>query len=132
MIKSIINYFKKYPYVLVMLLIILVWGTFNTIEANNIEKLLKENGKYTIATIKDIKGAHSGRFVKVEFEYKKIKYESERRNETIPITRIGEKIFIKFLPTDPVNCDYYDDIEIPDSILKRPPQIWDTLPVPAN
>ena len=125
----IFNYFKKYPYVLVVLAIALIWMTINTIQANRAEKELQKNGKYTLGRITAIKGAHSGRFVDVVFEYLGREYQVERRNEYIPESWIGERILIKFLPANPINCEYYDHIEIPDSILKLPPVVWDSLPV---
>ena len=96
MMKSIINYFKKYPYALVMILVVGIWATIDTINANKAQQELDKKGKYTIVTVTNIKGAHSERWVDVEFVYNGNKYESERRNETIPLSWIGEKIFIKF------------------------------------
>jgi hypothetical protein len=129
MTKLIINYFKKYPYALVMLLVVFVWATMDTIEADKINQLLEKEGKFTLARIKKIEGAHSGRYVTIEFHYNGHIYDSEGKNETIPLNWIGEKIFIKFLPSDPIECEYYDRIEIPDSILNLPPTVWDSLPV---
>lgn len=126
--KFIIDYFKKYPYVAVMLIIVVIWGTINTINADKSQQWLDREGKYTIATIIDIQGARSGRWVSVKFLYNGHDHICERRNERIPLTWIGEKIFVKFLPSNPENCEFYDFIGVPDSI-KSFNKVWDSLPV---
>ena len=127
--KVVINYFRKYPYALVLLLVMLIWGTINTIDANKYSRLLAKEGKYTIGIIKKIEGAKSGRWVTVEFKFNNRDYISDAKNESIPLSWIGEKIFIKFLPFKPVVFEFYDKIIIPDSLLYQSPEIWDTLPV---
>lgn len=127
--KAIINYFRKYPYALILVLIMLIWGTINTIDANKHSKKLQRYGKYTLATITKIKGAKSGRWVTVEFDYKGSKITTEAKNETIPQSWIGEKIFIKFLPSRPVVSEYLDGLKVPDSLANLTPTIWDSLPV---
>lgn len=127
--KAVINYFRKYPYALVMLLVMLVWGAINTIEADKYSRLLAREGKYTIGVVKKIEGAKSGRWVTVEFEFNGRKYTSETKNERIPLSWIGEKYFIKFLPSRPVEFELYDSIEVPDSLANLPPTLWDSLPV---
>lgn len=127
--KLIINYFKKYPYALIMLLVVIIWASYDTLQADKVQQLLNKDGKFTLGRITKITGARSGRYVTVEFTYNGISFNSEGRNETIPMSWIGEKIFIKFLPSDPIECEYYDDIVVPDSILKLPPTVWDSLPV---
>jgi Mrp family chromosome partitioning ATPase len=126
--NGVINYFKKYPYALVMLLIMIIWGTIDSIEAAKYAKLLEKEGVYTLATVTNIKGAKSGRWVTVTFKYKGREYQPEVRNETIPLSWIGEKIFIKFLPSKPVEAEYLDSLDVPDSLLKLPPTIWTKLP----
>lgn len=126
--NRVINYFKKYPYALAMLLIMLVWGTIDSIEAAKYAKLLEKEGVYTLATVTDIKGAKSGRYVTVTFTYKGREYKTEGRNERIPLSWIGEKIFIKFLPSRPIEAEYLDNLDVPDSLLKLPPTIWTKLP----
>lgn len=125
----IINYFKKYPYALVIILVMLVWATINSIQAHYSTKELAKDGKFTLATIKDIKGARSGRWVQVEFEYNGRTYHPKARNESIAHSWIGEKILVKFLPRRPIECEYYDHLDVPDSLLNLPPTVWDTLPV---
>ena len=124
----IINYFKKYPYALGVIVVFIVWAIINGIASNNYTKKLANEGMFTIATIKDVKGGH-GRWVVVVFEYNGQKYETEQRNETIPHSWIGEKIFIKFLPSKPVVTDYFERIEIPDSFKKISSGVWKQLPV---
>lgn len=118
--RGIVRYFKKYPYALAVIIVMLVWAAINTIQAIEAEKQLAKEGKFTLATITGIKGAKSGRWVKVEFLFNGRTYSTESRNERIPHSWIGEKIFIKFLPSRPVDADYYDTIEVPDSLLILP------------
>jgi hypothetical protein len=47
--NGVINYFKKYPYAFVMLLIMIIWGTIDSIEAAKYAKLLEKEGVYTLA-----------------------------------------------------------------------------------
>ena len=68
----------------------MIWINVNIIQANQAIQALEKEGKYTIAVIKKIEGAKSGRWVTVEFEFKGRKYTSESRNESIPLTGIGE------------------------------------------
>jgi hypothetical protein len=107
----------------------IVWATINGIEASKAERQLNKEGKFTLATITDIEGAKSGRWVEVEFLYNGSKYSTKRRNEMIPHSWIGEKIFIKFLPSRPVVTEYYENIDVPDSISSLSPTIWDSLPL---
>jgi hypothetical protein len=123
----IINYFKKYPYALVMIIIAIIWMSVNIIQGKNAEQLLRKEGKFTLGTVTAIKGAKSGRYVQIEFEYDGKKIQSEERNETISQSAVGEKVFIKFLPSRPTNFDFYDFIEVPDSLKNRPAEIWDTI-----
>ena len=127
--KKVYLYFRKYPYVLVMASVALVWMTINIIEANRAERALEKYGKYTIATIQRIKGAKSGRWVIVKFEFNGRKYTTETRNESIPLSWVGEKIFIKFLPSRPYDFDLYESIDVPDSLANLTPTIWDSLPI---
>jgi hypothetical protein len=127
--KIIVNYFRKYPYALVMVLIMLIWASINTIEANKYSRLLASEGKYTIGIIKKIEGAKSGRWVTVEFLFDGKIYKSETKNERIPHSWIGEKVFVKFLPSRPVEFELYDTIEVTDSLGNLPPTVWDALPV---
>ena len=129
--KHIINYFRKYPYALVMLLVMLIWMTINSIQAAKSKDKLDKEGIYTLGVIKEIKGAKSGRWVTVSFLYNKRIYETESRNERIPLSWIGEKIFIKFLPSRPIEAEYLDYLDVPDSILQLPQAriIWKNLPV---
>ena len=106
----------------------IIWMFINSIEATKYSKLLDKEGFYTIATVTDIKGAKSGRYVKVTFYYEGKQYETESRNENIPLSWIGEKIFIKFLPSEPTQAEYFENIEVPDSLIKLPPTIWTELP----
>lgn len=100
----------------------------NSIEAAKSAKLIEKEGIYTLATITDVKGAKSGRFVVVTFTYQGREYSTESRNESIPLSWIGEKIFIKFLPSDPIQAEYLEKIEVSDSLLKLPPMTWSNLP----
>jgi hypothetical protein len=50
--KALINYFKKYPYALVLILIMIVWMTINAIEADKYTKLLQKEGKFTFLVLK--------------------------------------------------------------------------------
>ena len=127
----IVNYFKKYPYALVIIVVLIVWAIINGIESDNYTKKLAKEGMFTIATIKDVKGGH-GRWIVVEFEYNGQRYETEKRNETIPHSWIGEKIFIKFLPSKPVVTDFFERIEIPDSLKKISSRVWKELPVNSS
>jgi len=106
----------------------LVWMTVNSIEGAKASKELEKEGLYTLATIKEIKGAKSGRWVKVFFSFNDQKYEAETKNETIPLSWIGEKIFIKFLPSRPIEAQFLDSFKVPDSLLQLPPRIWKSLP----
>jgi hypothetical protein len=129
MMKAIIKYFKKYPYAFVMLMIMFIWMVIDSIQAKHYQGKIEKEGLYSIATIKGIKGAKSGRWVTIQFEYNGDQYESEERNEVIPNSWIGEKVFIRFLPSKPVVCDIIDSIDVPDSIAKLPPTVWNKLPV---
>jgi hypothetical protein len=66
--------------------------------------------------------------VTATFTYKGREYEPEVRNETIPLSWIGEKIFIKFLPSKPIEAEFLDSLNVPDSLLKLHPTIWTKLP----
>lgn len=103
--------------------------TINAIQGAEATRKLANEGKFTLAIIKKIKGAKSGRYVEVEFEYSGCKYQVESKNESIPHSSIGEKIFIKFLPSRPSDYDTYEEILVPDSLLNIAPMVWDTLPV---
>lgn len=126
--KAIIINFKKYLYALIMVAIAMVWMTINIIQGRQAKYDLEKEGKYTIGIIKKIEGAKSGRWVTVEFEFNGRKYTSESENESIPLSWIGEKVFIKFLPSRPVEFVFYDKVIIPDSLLNQAPMIWDSLP----
>jgi hypothetical protein len=126
--RLVINYFKKHPYALVMVIVMVVWMTINSIEGAKATKRLAKEGVYTLATIREIKGAKSGRWVKVSFMYDGKQYETEARNEAIPLSWIGEKIFIKFLPSRPIEAEYLDSFKVTDSLLQLPPTIWKSLP----
>ena len=125
----IINYFKKYPYALIIIIVMIIWATINGIQADHAVKQLKKEGVYTLATIIDIKGARSGRWVEVKFLYNEREYKTKRRNESIPHSWIGKKIFIKFLPSRPVESEYYERIEVPDSLEQLHSPVWEKLPV---
>ena len=128
----IVNYFRKYPYALAVIVIMLIWMTINGIQSGTAKKRLAEDGVFTLATITDIDGARSGRWVEVKFFYNGREYKTKRRNETIPHSWIGEKIFIKFLPSRPVESEYYDRIEVPDSFKQLSSPIWEDLPIDTS
>jgi hypothetical protein len=125
----ILNYFKKYPYALVLILIMLVWIIINSIEADKYTRKLEKEGVYTIATITNIKGARSGRWVEVTFSYNGREFKTKQRNQTILISWIGKKIFIKFLPSRPEECDYYELIAVPDSLKNLFSPVWKEFPI---
>jgi hypothetical protein len=127
-INSIKNYFKKHPYVLVTLVIAFIWIIINGIEADKYAELLKKEGLYTLATIDNIKGAKSGTWLIVKFNYNGRLYETKERNETVPASWIGEKIFVKFLPSEPEVADILEDAYVTDSLTKEPDTIWKDLP----
>jgi hypothetical protein len=126
--NTIKNYFKRHPYVLVTLVIAFIWITISPIESDKYLELLKNEGLYTLATIDNIKGARSGRWVIVKFNYNGTLYETEERNETIPLSWIGEKVFIKFLPSKPEVADILEDAYVSDSLAKEPDAVWKDLP----
>jgi len=130
--KSLVSYFRKHPYVLIMIVIAIIWMTINIIQGKQAQRDLETDGKYTLAIVKDIKGAKSGRWVKVEFEFDGRKYNAQAKNESIPQSWIGEKVFIKFLPSRPSEFDFYDKVNIPDSLMSLPPTVWDSLPNPTH
>lgn len=107
----------------------IIWMSVNIIQGKDAQQDLEREGKYTLARITKIKGAKSGRWVTVEFNYNGNKITTEAKNETIPQSWIGEKIFIKFLPSRPVESEFLDGIGVPDSLANLPPTIWDSLPV---
>ena len=55
--------------------------------------------------------------------------QAETRNESIPLSWIGEKVFIKFLPSHPVEFEFYEKVAVPDSLLDESSGLWDTLPI---
>ena len=127
--KAVVTYFRKYPFAFIMVAVAMGWITVNIIQGKQAQRELEKEGKYTIGIIKKIEGAKSGRWVTVEFEFNKRRYKSESKNESIPLSWIGEKVFIKFLPSRPVEFEFYDKVTIPDTLLDQPPLIWDSLPI---
>lgn len=124
----IVNYFKKYPYALVMIIVLIVWGIINSVQVEKYTEMLAKDGIFTVAEIKEIKGSR-GRTVVVEFDYEGRTYKAEKRNETIPHSWIGEKIFVKFLPSRPIVAEYYERIEVSDSLKALSSPLWEELPI---
>jgi hypothetical protein len=123
-----IDYFKKYPYALVILFVVIIWAVISTLQADKYTRELQKEGLYTLATIIDVKGASSGRWVEVKFFYNDREYKSKVRNDNISNDRIGEKIVIKFFPSKPVVIELYESIEVSDSLKKISSPIWKDLP----
>jgi hypothetical protein len=90
-------------------------------------KRLKIDGRYTIATIDNIKATGNGLRVYISFSYKGIKKDKDYIEDVgkIKNLKISQRLFIKFDPSDFYgSIDFNSDCYVPDSIKAAPENGW--------
>jgi len=114
---------KQIKWIIISVLLILGLVAMNLYD----NYLLKNDYKYTIGEIYEIRGTRSGYIPHLKYYIKNKEYDAGFRIREPDKSYIGRRFIIKFYPPNPDNCDIFLNMPVPDSIKEAPIMGWDSI-----
>ena len=110
-------------YIILAIVFFAAFSIYYFLQSN---RLLSSTGRYTIGTVDKMKPAGNGMRVYISFFYKDVKQERDYIEDIGKIKKleVGQKFFIKFIPSDNRAFDFNSDCFVPESIKNAPFDGW--------
>ena len=115
---------KRSNYYIILAIVLFI--TFSIYYLMHSNRLLSSTGRYTIGTVDKMKPAGNGIRVYISFFYKNIKQERDYIEDIgkIKKLKIGQKLFIKFIPSDNRTFDFNPECHVPGTFKDAPVDGW--------